>query len=288
MTDPTPPTPQKIDWNKTVIMPLLAALAAWLGGMQFNTPPTPTPQPTPNPAPFNQPSPTPLPIPTPVGVKIVDAKGNPVTGLVEEGRQFSVMASGSTSLYAVPDSDADVTVVSKQHLVVTLHNGTLLQIMVLNNGVDPTLIKVQCNKGAQPPPFNQPNPAPFINPQPFNTPPPTPAPKQRLLQMSVVEDPVHRTAATVSILNNVTVWNKYIAKGHVFRAYPAMPDPTDPKKVATATTEPKGIKAVSTVNEKGLTIPALVLSDLVTGEIITAVPLPSNETLDSVISANGG
>jgi hypothetical protein len=77
MTDPTPPTPQKIDWNKTVIMPLLAALAAWLGGMQFNTPPTPTPQPNPAPAPFNQPSPTPTPLPTPAGVKIIDAKGNP-------------------------------------------------------------------------------------------------------------------------------------------------------------------------------------------------------------------
>ena len=294
MTDPTPPTPP-FDWNKTVIIPLLTALAAWLGGMHWNstpTPPTPSPQPNPAPAPFNQPSPTPNPIPTPIGVKIIDSRGNPVTGLVEEGRQFSVIASGTTTLYAVPDSDADVTIISKQQLVCTLHNGTLLQIIVLNNGVEPTLIKIQCNKGAQPPPpppFNQPNPAPFIQPQPFTNPQPQPqpAPKQRLMQLSVVEDPLHRTAATVSILNNITIWNKYLSKGHQFKTYAAMPDPQDATKIVTATSEPKGIKAVNAVVAKGIPLPALVMSDLVTGDILTVVPLPTNDTLDSVLTSNG-
>jgi hypothetical protein len=290
MTDPTPKPPQTIDWSKTVIMPVLVALAAWLGGMQFKSSVTPVPTPTPHPAPVPNPQPAPSPDPTPVGVKVVDAKGNPVTGLVDEGRQFSVIATGTTTLYAVPNSDADVTVINKQQIVVTLRNGTLLQVMVMSSGSDPTLLKVQCNKGPQPPPFNQPAPAPTPKPLPNDEPQPLPPPsppKQRLMQLSVVEDPLHRTPATVSVLNNLTIWNKYLLKGHQFKTYAAMPDPSDATKIMAATGEPKGIKAVNAVIAKGLSIPALVLSDLVSGEIIAVVPLPTNDTLDSVLTSNG-
>lgn len=278
MADPIPPKPS-VDWMKTVVVPLLSAIAALFAGLHYGGP-YPAPQPSPSP-PFVQPQPAPIPnpIPLPTSVKVLDTRGMPISGLVEEGRQFTVTSTGATTLFAVPDPDADVTPVTKQQLICTLRNGATLQVMVLVDGANPTLLKIQSNKGAQP------LPAPFVAPQPS----PQPAPAQkRLLSMNVIEDPLHRTPATVSILNNVAIWNKYIAQGHVFRAYAAMSDPKDATKITTASTEPKGIKAVNFANEKKVALPALVLSDLVTGEPITAVPLPSNDMLDSVISANGG
>lgn len=126
--------------------------------------------------------------------------------------------------------------------------------------------RITANQGAQPPPI--PNVPVVVNP----VDPPKPVqpiapvvPVKRHLFLSVVEDPLNRTADTAIVLSAVKAWNGFRTDGDDYRFYDIR------------TTEEKGKRAVQSA---GALLPALVIHDMDTGGLLTAVALP--KTIDGV------
>lgn len=282
--------PARIDWTKVLAF-ITTAIAALLAGPHIIppvNPPTPVvvnpPVVTPpvvNP-PVNPPVVTPPvnppivapPVANPPAITVTDSKGNPIQGSVQPGQQVVISAPDGTALTPVIDGTqigrADVTQIGNK-LIVTLTDGYKLLIVVSTTGQPPTLLTIQANHAAQPPPV-QPvvvNP-PIVTP-PIVVTPPVPVGTKKFT-VTVVEDPkVIRTMTTASILNNLPNRKSLTDKGHSFNS----------------TTSTASDAAAAYVRNNPCALPALAIFDNSTQTFVKAIPLPTDIGMSTLASLGG-
>ncbi len=232
----------------------------WLIEQVKPKPPEPTPvPPTPAPKPVPVPDVVPVPTPTPtVGLKIIitDETDKVVSATtVDPGKLFQVSAAGAKGDVSWQKSThGEVSVLSLKSggFAFSLQPGAWVELFATDYGSQQQVsARISANQGAQPPP------TPVNPPVPDNG--DTKPVKSRKLMIAVVEDAQHRSLDTATILNAITMWNGFRDRGHDWRFYDV------------ATTEAKGKIAVT---RAGAILPAIVLSDLTTGELVDTEPLP--------------
>ncbi len=266
-----PPTPITTDTIQQIIQAELAKLV-----------PSIIQQLTPKPAPIVNPNP-PVPIDPSATLKLVltNEQNQPVTSMTVDQNtmvQCTLMgATGKIVWHITPGGN-----VSQQplpnNLGVTFElraAASWVSIVAVDLGSGQSVsARITANQGAQPPPG--PVPVPVVQPvNPVVPNPPNPpkpdgqanvTPAKRHLFLSVVEDPLNRTADTAIVLSAVKVWNGFRTDGNEWRFY-------DVKS-----TEEKGKRAVQAA---GGILPALVIHDMDSGTLLTAVALP--KTIDGVV-----
>ncbi len=99
-------------------------------------------------------------------------------------------------------------------------------------------------------------------PPPDPDPPPTPDPPQptaKHVRLAIVEDTLNRSPDTAILMNALVGWNAFLDAGNQWRQYDK------------STSEPKGVQAKTDAGT--ITLPAMVLYDLDSGELLKAEPL---------------
>ena len=86
-------------------------------------------------------------------------------------------------------------------------------------------------------------------------------------------------------MNDRAVWNGYIAKGHTVRTYEAK---ASPASQTHETTEVDGIKALNAVKAAGVPLPAVVINDKTTGQLLKVMPMGTIPDAQTTISMLGG
>ena len=239
------PSPPAINWAHiiSVCVTVVGMLASQWLHSGGQSQPVPTP-----------PSP-PAPDPPISIVSIVDAKGNAVTDLIDAGNLFVVTGPDKSELTAVvaPGSDIDVVEVAPNKLNAVIRSGTL-QIVVTGAG-KPSIVSVKCGHGAQPPPDDK----------------TIPAPVSKHVTLSIIDDTANMSPNTSLVLNQIQPWKTKSTLG-----FPAI-------VYNQSTTEPIGIKAVSAMKAKGVSVPALVIHDD-TGNVVSVGALISYSDAQSQVN----
>jgi hypothetical protein len=276
-SDPPPIKISTVPSNPSaIIIAILTALASFLGGMHVA--PAPTPQPVPpiikvDPAPAPTPIPEPTPVPTidiPIAsISLSDAGGRSITS--NTGNNQQVIASASKAIHGSDPKSLLWIVDPPVQQYVTPDGTTLIfttpanfctiriqQIVALGSKISTQTVTFTC--GSPPPtPPTPPTPPDSVPPAPpFNP------VKKKVLFISVVEDPLHRTLATADLLQNFTMWSKFSESGHSWTLY------------SDKSTEAKGIAALSALKSNNILLPGIVIQSKPDGVVLYTGPLPNS------------
>lgn len=185
------------------------------------------------------------------GQMIVVTSEKAVCGVGKNALIWSVKPQLQT--YQTPDA---------RNLILTMpmSDATVEIMQIVAKGDVPAyqVVKIKCGKGSQPPP-------------PDPTPGPTPPTASKLF-LSVVEDAPNRTPETAIVLNAMSMWNQFRVDGHDWRFFDLR------------SSETKGKKAIADALKANIPPPALVVSDLDTGKVLTVVKLPSVADVPGVVA----
>jgi len=144
---PTAVSPDDVAKWIDIFKPLIQQIIDGIPKPPIPVDPKPQPKPDPKPDPV-------VIVPQPIGdgIKAIDASGKPLTGDVEPGHQFRVVAGTAGRWDYQPKNSPDIDVTSlPDQLVVTLRNGASITAFHSTAESVSSLI-VKCLKGAQPPP----------------------------------------------------------------------------------------------------------------------------------------
>lgn len=221
-------------------------------------PPTPQPHPVP---------PTPHPTPGTLTILVADELGKPITAsTVEAGQLFRVSAVGSSGDIAwqtVKHGGVRLSASTDgKEFTGYLSGGEWVDFGLTDYVARKQLsVRISCGEGPRPPPV-PPQPEPKPQPQP------TPNPSASVIYHPVY-DPSQITPSVARVLNAVDWWNAQRTAGDDYLFY------------STASTEPKGLKAIAALKTAGVPPPGLVITNKA-GDVLAAVSLP--KTTDEIAS----
>ena len=282
----TPAAP--INWAKVAAAVQALVLAVIAGYHSHSipspvvTPTTPVVNPAPNSGPdggTNQTQPTQPIQTTPItpvtsAVTVAYTGGQPVNGAVDEGRMFIVTApvgvTVTPDVAAANDPDIDISVHTKgSKFDCVLRKGKRLQIIVSGVG-DPSILSVQANTAAQPPPSNT-----TPNTTPLN-PPVNPVNVSLPLKVGIVEDAVNRPPEVGTLFSNEEMWMKHRALGTKIHRWNGGASPSP---------EPDAQADIAAVKAAGKTLPAIVIRNSL-GAILYCDKLPTDAaTVGNLLSS---